>query len=224
MTGSTNSRSTREFTLAAVFGVVTDAQTYRNILYLVLAFPLGLAYYVVLVTGFALGLGLAILIVGLGILLGTAIGLRYIAGFERRLANALLETTITEPDDVKREGDGIVATARAYLQAGSTWRGLAFVMLKFWLGILAFVLLVSFLGAGIELALLPLAPDGLFNVQVMNWTVAESFGTTTQRFLAVPAGLTLILVAFHVLNAVAGANASIASSLLGPSDERPDAE
>jgi hypothetical protein len=222
MTGSTNADSAAEVTLADALGVVTDAQSYRNILYLVLAFPLGLAYYVVLVTGFALGLGLSVLVVGLGILLGTVVGLRYIAAFERKLANGLLGTSIPEPNDVERDGDGIVATARAYLQAGSTWKGLAFVMLKFWLGILAFVLLVSLLGAGIELALLPLVPEGMFNVQVVNWTVAESFATSSQRLLAVPAGLVLTLVAFHVLNAVADVNASIASSLLGPSDEQSD--
>lgn len=224
MTGSPNTEAPASSTISDILGVVTDAQTYLNILYLGLAFPLGLIYYTVVLTGFTLGLGLSVFVVGLGIFVGTVIGLRYIASFERKLANVLLGTAIAESDDVTRDGDGIIATTKAYLQAASTWRGLAFVMLKFWLGLLAFILLVSFLGAGIDLTLLPLAPDGIFNVQVANWTIAESFETTIQRTLAVPVGLLLVLLSFHILNALARANDLIASSLLGPSDEQSKSE
>mgnify|MGYP000091377830 FL=1 len=215
MTERHTAGATVRATLVDVLGVVTDTQTYRNLLYLVLAFPLGLFYYTVLMLGLTLGLGLSILVVGLGILLATVIGLRYIAAFERGLANRLLGTAIADPDDLERAGEGTVATAKAYLRASSTWRGLGFVLVKFWLGILAFVLLVSLLGTGIELAVLPLYPEGVFNVQVAGWRVAASIETTTQRALAVPAGVVLVLLAFHVLNAVARVNASIASSLLG---------
>jgi hypothetical protein len=172
-------------------------------------------YYVVLVVGFALGLGLSVLVVGLGILLGTAILLRFIADFERRLANALLGTEIRQPDDVEATDRGIVGTARAYLQASSTWRGLGFVVLKFLIGILSFVLLLTFVGAAVELLLLPLFPGGVFNVTVAGREVAQSFETTTQRAAAVPVGAVLGLLGLHVLNAFAGANASIAASLLG---------
>jgi hypothetical protein len=180
-----------------------------------------MAYYVLFVLGFTLGIGLSVVIIGLGILLATAIGLRNIAAFERRLANALLGTTISQPDDVER-GHGTVETARAYLQASSTWRGLAFVMLKFPLGVLSFVLLVSFLGTGLELLLIPLFPGGVFNVQIAGWEVATSVQTTAQRALAVPAGAVLTVLSLHILNVVARANASIASSLLGAkSDDDP---
>jgi len=225
MTEQNAAGATTRSTLVDVFGVVTDAQTYRNLLYLVVAFPLGLFYYTVLVLGFTLGLGLSILLVGLGILLATVVGLRYVAAFERRLANRLLGTAIADPDDLEREGEGIVAAVKAYLGASSTWRGLGFVLVKFWLGILAFVLLVSLLGTGIELAVLPLSPEGVFNVQVAGWRVADTVGTPIQRALAVPVGLVLVLVALHVQNAVARVNASIASSLLGPdTDEQGETE
>lgn len=203
------------YSAAAILGVVADAQTYRNLLYLLLAFPLGLVYYVVLMFGFTLGIALSVLVVGLVILLGGIIGLRYVASFERRLANRLLGTEIAAPDDVERDGEGIVATAKAYLRASSTWRGLGFVILKFWLGLLSFVLLLSLLGTAIELLLLPLYPEGAFEVEVAGWVVARSFETSTQRTLAVPAGAVLGLFALHVLNAFADANAAIASSLLG---------
>lgn len=215
MSQSPNTDTSARYSISGIVGVVADAQTYRNLLYLLLAFPLGIAYYVILVVGFALGLGLSVLLVGLGILLGTVIGLRFIASFERRLANTLLGTEIFDPADVQKDGEGIVGTAKAYLQAPSTWRGLGFVVLKFWIGILSFVLLVSFLGTAVELLLLPLFPEGVLNVEVFGWEVAQSFTTMSQRAVAVPAGAVLVFVALHVLNAFASANASIASSLLG---------
>ncbi|MFD1588448.1 sensor domain-containing protein [Halorientalis brevis] len=195
---------------------LTEAQTYKNLLYLVLTFPLGLAYFVIVVVGFALGLGLSVLLVGLGILLATGIGLRVIASFERRLANTLLGTEITAPTDVEQTTDGLIETVTAYFEASSTWRGLGFVLLKFWLGILSLILLITFLGTAIELTLLPLFTDGVLNVQVVGWRVAHSFQTPTQRLLAVPGGVVLGIVAVHILNAYARTNASIAVSLLGP--------
>ena len=55
--------------LGNIFGVFIQLQTYLNILYLLLAFPLGLGYFVFLVTGLALGLGLFITWFGIVILL-----------------------------------------------------------------------------------------------------------------------------------------------------------
>lgn len=215
MSQSTTAGTSGRDSISEVIGVVADAQTYKNLLYLVLAFPLGLIYYIILVFGFTLGLALSVLVVGLGILLGTAIGLRYVASFERRLANWLLDTEIAAPDDVERDREGLVGTAKAYLGASSTWRGLGFVILKFWLGLLSFVLLLSFLGTAIEFLLLPLYPEGALDVELAGWEVARTFETSTQRALAVPAGAVLALLALHVLNAFADANATIASSLLG---------
>lgn len=215
MSGAADAGTSGTYSLAAVLGPLVEGQTYRNILYLFLAFPLGLFYYLLLVLGFTLGVALSILLVGLVILAGTVIGLRVVASFERGLANSLLDTDIASPDDVD-DADGLVATLRAYLGAASTWRGLGFVVLKFPLGVLAFVLLVSLLGTAIDLVLLPVYPGGAFNVEVAGWEVAESFGTTTSRLAAVPAGAVLGVVAVHVLNAFARANASVATSLLGP--------
>jgi hypothetical protein len=203
-------------------GAVTAAQTYKNLLYVLFAFPLGLVYYVTLTLGFTLGIGLSILLVGFLILLGTVIGLRFIASFERTLANTLLGTEIPTPTDVQHPSDGVVETAKAYLRASSTWRGLGFVVLKFPIGILSFVLLVTFLGTAVELLLLPLFPAGVFNIQVAGWSVAQTVRTTIGQTVAVPIGAVLALFAVHLLNAFATALASIASSLLGPGEFEAD--
>ena len=50
------------------FGVMARWETYLNTLFLFLAFPLGLTYFVILTVGFSLGLSLIIIWVGLLIL------------------------------------------------------------------------------------------------------------------------------------------------------------
>jgi hypothetical protein len=148
------SKRTRVSRISGFLSVIAERQTYKNLLYLVVAFPLAVGYYVLLSVGFTLGIGLSILVVGLGILAATVIGLRYIAAFERWLANRLLGTKIPTPSDVEDAGGGVIQTVKVYLHAPSTWRGLGFILLKFLLGILSFILLVSFLGTALELLLL----------------------------------------------------------------------
>lgn len=202
------------YSLADIVGVVTEAQTYKNLLYLLLAFPLGMAYFAFLTVGISVGLGLSVLGIGLAVLFVTLLGVRVLGSFERSLANRLLGTRLAEYSDVER-ADGAVATARSYLTASSTWRLLGFVFLKFWLGVLSFVLLAVSLGTAVEFLLLPVLPEGAISLQIAGWEPAESLTTTVERALAVPAGAVLGILAFHLLNAVARLNAAAAQALLG---------
>lgn len=201
--------------LADIFGVVTDGQTYKNLLYLLLAFPLGLFYYVGLTIGLAFGVALAVFVVGIAVLFATVLGSRLVATFERWLANTLLDAEIADPADVVPDGEGVVATAKAYLAAGSTWRGLGFLLVKFWLGVVSFVLLVTLLGTAVELLLAPVAP-GLLQVQVGNVEVSELVETPPEMALGVVAGAALAVIALHVLNVLADVSERVAVALLGP--------
>ena len=55
--------------LGSFFGVVTRGRSYLNVLYLFIAFPLGVAYFVFLSIGWSLSLGLILLWIGLLVLL-----------------------------------------------------------------------------------------------------------------------------------------------------------
>jgi hypothetical protein len=205
--------------VTAALATVTDAQTYRNVLYLAVSFPLGLLYYILLSFGFAVGVALSVVLVGLAVLFGTVLAARRVAAFERRLANRLLATDIPTPPPVDTDTGGVVQTTKAYVRAGSTWRGLGFVALKFPLGVLSFVVLVSLLGVAAELVLLPVVPGGALNTQVAGWRVTDTFASPTRRLVAVPLGAVLGVVGLNVVNAFADATASIAASLLGPAGD-----
>lgn len=226
MNQSTTADAHTDHSPSAILGAVAEAQTYKNLLYLCLAFPLGILYFTALSTGFALGMALSVLVVGVGILLVMLVGVRYLGAFERGLANRLLGTDIQPPDDIAPDGDGFVALGKTYVGAASTWRQLGFLFVKFFLGFVSFFLLTLFLGVAVDLVLAPVFPEGALGVQVNDWTVAETVETTAQQALAVPAGLVIGLVGLHLLNAFARANASVASSLLGAENQErsPPAE
>ena len=76
--------------LRSFVAVPLRPQTYLNLLYLALAFPLGVLYFVLFVVGLSLGISLTILVIGIPLLLLVVAGALVIATFERWLARVLL--------------------------------------------------------------------------------------------------------------------------------------
>ena len=77
--------------------VAWQSQTYRNLLYLALALPLGVVYVAILAAGLSAGAGLAVILIGLAILLATLFAIRAMAALERMLARRLLRVAIHPP-------------------------------------------------------------------------------------------------------------------------------
>ena len=109
--------------------VARDPQSYRNLLYLLIALPLGVAYVAVLVAGLSVGAGLAVIVVGLALLVATLFAVRAMAAVERALARRLLRISIHPP----LEG-GIHANWRErvqlWLRDPVTWKSLVFLLGK----------------------------------------------------------------------------------------------
>ena len=83
--------------LKRLFGVVSNGQTYLNMIYLLLAFPLGLFYFVFLITGLSLGIGLIIIGIGIPILLLMMTSWWGLALFERKITVWLLRVEDIHP-------------------------------------------------------------------------------------------------------------------------------
>ncbi|MFO8114617.1 MAG: sensor domain-containing protein [Halorubrum sp.] len=197
-----------------VVGVLVDGRTYGNLLYLLLAVPLGFVYSTVFTFGLALGLALSVVLVGLVILLMLLVGSRLVAGFERWLANALLGTDLSRPDDLA-DGDGALAGVRKYVDARSTWTGLGFLSLKFWVSLFALVPLVV-LSSALPLVAAPLrypyaADFGEVNGEPVTWAV----DTLPEALVALALGVAGVLLSLHVANLVAYAARQMAVALLG---------
>jgi hypothetical protein len=206
-----------------VVGVVADGRTYRRLLYLLIAVPLWVVYSGFVTFALAFGLVFSVVLVGVGVLIGAVVASRIAAGLERWLANRLLGTDLVAPDDLQAPATdgsaGAVATVRAYLSAPSTWRGLGFVSLKFWVTVLALAPLVvlarslALVGAPVRY---PYAPQfGEVNGEPAVWAI----DTAPEAALATGVGVVGLLVGLHLTNLIAGGARLMAVALLGESDE-----
>ncbi len=202
--------------ISDALGVVAERRTYSNLIYILLAFPLGMVYYLLMSLGFIIGLGLTLFLVGIVVLLGTVLGVRPLASFERWLANALLGLGLSAPGDVDGAGGGSVGTTlRRYLDAPSTWRGLGFVFIKPLVGIVAVVLFVVPAFA-LSLVVAPLRyPYEAEFVTVGDEPIVWTIGTLPEAALATLIGASVTVAFLHLVNGYAYVCARIAEALLG---------
>jgi hypothetical protein len=140
--------------LDPVLGVVVKPQTYLNIAYLLLAFPLGVAYFIFLVTGLSLGVSLAILWIGIPLFVGVLLLSRTFANLERRLTSKLLNIDIALPthDNLQRT---FWQRAKAVVVDTGTWAEVFYLFSKFVLGIISFVVVVTLLATSLGLMATP---------------------------------------------------------------------
>ena len=202
-------------------GVVARKRTYANLLYLLLAFPLGLLYGWLLSFGFLVGTLTAVFGIGVLILAATIGGTRLIARFERWLANVSWGTGLRAPGD-RRPADGIRDTVRSYVDAPSTWRALSFAFLKFSVGIVG-VFLIFLLVSAFQFVTAPfrypfVVDFGEVNGEPVGWHVA----TQTEALALVPVGLLFGLALLHVTNGVGYAAERMAIALLDDPDSTAD--
>lgn len=188
-------------------GVAAERQTYRNLCYLLLAIPIGIAYQFGLTLGF-LGAIFAVVLVGIPILLCTIVGARYLAAFERRLANRLLTTDIRRPANRRTVADdGLVSTLVELVRSQTTWKGVGFLVLK---SVFSFIVAFLLLLGGIGSLALVLAPVSSSTV-VFDWEI----DTVAESVVAVPLGVVLGLVTLHLANWIAEIMETLAVALLG---------
>jgi signal transduction histidine kinase len=122
----------------------------RSVAYLVLMFPVRLVVVVLLITAICVGVGTAIVWVGLPILAVTAKSLAALSRFERKHAAFALPEPIEEPQRRPLEG-GVWQRFVVRLSDSVTWRALAYHLLSFPLSCFEFALGVA------SIVLLPMA-------------------------------------------------------------------
>lgn len=208
----------------AVLGFLTAPlrpRSYANLLYLALAFPLGLAYFILLAVGFSLGLGLTIIWIGLPILAAVFALSWGAASLERLMAIEMLGAAVPPMSPVSPAALGAQAPAPgfwsrigAFLANPVTWKGLAFLLLKFPLGVVSFVVTVTLLAVSGALLSAPFVyPWHEYNLvfTVGTWEV-DSWGGALGCFFV---GLVVALISVNVLNGLGVVWKHLASFLLG---------
>jgi hypothetical protein len=189
----------RERPFRAVFAPVIWWRTYARLLYLLLAFPLGLAYFVIYVTGAALGLGLLILSIGAVILALLIMAARPIAHFERFLARGLIGESIPPIPAPRTVGPGFWRWLQGILKDSVTWKTLAFVLLRFPLGLASWILVVVLGTTAVALMGAPLAEPLGGTLNFGPWTPT----TPLELWGIALGGLLAFVIVVHIVNGLA---------------------
>ena len=197
------------------FGVIARKATYAKLLYLLLSFPLGILYFVLIVTGLSLGLGLIITLVGIPILVGVLAACYSLAVVERGLAAGLLDAKIKAPSRGEPPPK-LWGKLTALLSNSVTWKGLFYLFVKFPLGIVNFVLLVTLLATSLGLVATP------FYYRWADYTYVEPWvlDTLWEALVLAVASLLLLFVSLHILNGLAWVSAQFARVMLGSAKAR----
>jgi len=199
----------KPLSLGNYFGVVAEGQTYLNVIYLLLAFPLGLFYFIFLVVGLSLGVGLLIIWVGLLVLVMVFAGSWIFAQLERVLTNGLLRENIEAPP-AHTPPDSIWERVRGHLANPVTWKSMLYLFMKFPIGVVSFVLTVAGIAVGGSLLAAP------FTYQEWDYVVGDwHMNTMNDAMLAFLLGVVITPLILHVLNWVAYFSGQVAVALLG---------
>lgn len=180
------------------FGVVVRKQTYLNALYLYISFPLGLAYFSFLVGGFSAGLGLAVVGIGLVILFFVLAALRGLAVWESWLGIWLLDARISAAPAMPVSWHHPWEAFKTYLGEAATWKGLFFLLIKFPLGIVSFVISVTLTAVSLSLIFTPLLYR-IVPIDFFYWQITR----TEEALLCLALGLLLGILTLYVMNGLA---------------------
>ncbi len=175
--------------------------------YLLLQFPLGLFYFLVIVVGLILGAALVPILVGFLVLFFTLVAASGLGRRERRIAKRFLGISIPEPIEPDDANRSRFRRLTSQLRDQTTWTILLYLVIKFPLGIVTFSLTVS----------------------LFFWTVGEAIGVNSGLLVGGPwnpgeAPFFIIraviygYISLHIINGVAFLSGRLARHMLGPSE------
>lgn len=191
-----------------------------SLAFLLLSFPLGIFWFVLLVTLISVGVGTAIVWVGLAVAAFAVLLWRGGAHVERARVYALLDAYIAVPYRSLPEGRQR-AKWRARLSDSATWRDLGYLLLLFPIGIAEFVLVITAWSVSLALIGLPIyyrfLPSGAYHFP--SYDQAHRWITVDSTFEALPfaaLGVLALLGTVALTKALGGVHARFARVMLGP--------
>ena len=198
------------------FGVIAKRQTYLNMLYLLLSFILGIFYFVFLVTGISIGLGMVLALVGVPILVGMIFLWREFAKFEKYQTEKILGVKLSWKKSKKVKGFWNKLWSR--ICEPFTWKSLGYLFVKFPLGIFSFVILITFLSIALSFIAVPFVYYLTNLGSFFMGSCVNGFCFVQNGFCSILWGLFGILflfVSLHLFNWIAKFSGLLAKGLLG---------
>lgn len=176
-----------------IFSVFINPKTYSNIFYHIISFPLGLLYFITLTVIICLGMGLAITVIGLPILVGSF----YLARLYGTIEIAIAENSTKQ--QIYRNSlpqvNGIWAKIKLMLSDSFTWKSLLFAFLKFPLGLISFVNVIVSLTVAFGFIAAPFLYQSS-HIDLYIWNI----DTLSESIIASLLGFIILVLALHISN------------------------
>jgi hypothetical protein len=182
------------------FSILSEKQTYLNLVYILFAFPLSIFYFTLTITGFSLSLGLLILVAGFFIFIGTQIMIQGFRWLDVQMTAVFLGLTITIKKEEPRE-PGFTNFIKRLFGAGSTWKSFIFYLLiKFPLDAIIWSVTIAFIGVTLDLVLAPVFyNEFLYNDDFTDFLVRFFGDVYVLPFLGIIWGM----ISLHVIRGLA---------------------
>jgi signal transduction histidine kinase len=192
------------------------SSTWFAFVHMLVNLPLGIFYFVIVITGSAVGFGLLVTLMGIPILIGTGWLVRTMGNVERARMNSFLGTNLRNPYRPAATESGWLARLAAIGKDPATWRDFLFLMLRLPIGIFTFTITVATWAVAISLLCSPIAYWlGVFQVNFGSWRV-DGPGA---MMLATFAGAVMTVLAVGITKGLARLETVLAGAMLDASPE-----
>jgi hypothetical protein len=174
----------------------SDGRTSGTVAYSLLGLPIGIFGFVVVVTGFALGIGLLITLIGIPILVATLLFAQAMAEMERRLAWSLLDASMPRRPHGQTSASGVWwRRLGELLTSRRTWWAVGFILLRLPLGIVGFAIAATLIGLMFGGFVMPILVALGVESQIGSWVI----DTVPESLIYLPMSIFYLLVGPRIL-------------------------
>ena len=195
------------------FSALIETQTYLNIVYILIAFPLSIAFFTIVVTGISLSAGLLIIAVGVFIFVGTLIAIRAFRWLDVKLTKVFLGKEIPMESNVISESKFRDFLGKLF-SSPVTWKGFVhYLLIKFPLDTAIWSISISFIATTFYLLFAPLY-ETLWWVNeddFYNWMIRVFGDVWVMPFLGIIWGM----ITLHVIRGLAFVCREVNALMLG---------
>ncbi len=197
---------------------------FGNLVYLLMAMPLGIVYFTLLTVGFSLGAGLTITLIGIPLLVSMIFVTYMLGDLERAITSILLGVKIAKPEARPARDNSAISILTAQLKNAAFWKEFAYLLiLKLPLGIISFTLTVVFLTLPLALMATPLIVTYFPEVDVMIFPNVF-VNTMTAAIICFAVGLGIGIFSIFIINALGAGYGKVAAWALGRRENQAPAE
>ncbi len=192
------------------FGVLSDPRAYTSLFYLLLALFTGIFYFTWAMAGSLMSFAMSSLIIGIPFFLLFLGSVRMLSLVEGRIVESLLGVRMPRRPPHPGGSVPLFTRIKELLTDGRTWSTLFYMVLQLPLGLLYFVLIITWLAVALALILAPLSKiwDGIIYLNgpiVFSWFFWP---------FCVIAGILLLIGLLHAVRGVGHLHGYIAKGLL----------